>query len=175
MDPSSFLEAWRAATTDKAEYVAALPTWVRAWMAWMGVVLPSCLVFAPFRAEARWVLAALLASQVATHAIGMAFGWNRLWGLAHLLFWSPALALLLARWRGLSWEPQVRGRTLRLTPVLRTWAALTAGTMAISLAAIPGGRALAQLGEPRRGAPEAAEAQSARSEGGERRARSSGS
>ncbi len=134
LDPSSFFEGYRLAMADKAEVVAALPAWVRAWMAWMGIVLPSSLLLAPFRAEARWVLAALVASQIATVAIGMGFGWNRLWGLAHLLFWTPAVALLLARWRNLVWEPRIRGRSLRLTPVLRSWAALTAGTMAISLA-----------------------------------------
>lgn len=118
----------------QAAYVATLPDWVRAWMAWMGLVLPTCLLFAPFRAEARWVLAALLASQLATQAIGLGFGWNRLWGLAHVLFWTPAVVLLWRRWSRLSFEPRLGRRTLHLTPLYRLWAGLTLGTMAISLA-----------------------------------------
>lgn len=100
----------------------------------MGIVLPTCLLFASFRAEARWVLAALLASQLATQTIGVAFGWNRLWGLAHLVCWTPAVVLLWRRWPGLSFTPRVAGRILRLTPIYRLWAGVTLGTMAVSLA-----------------------------------------
>lgn len=133
MSEASLLESYRQAMEAKAVYVAALPAWVRAWMAWMGVVLPSAFLLAPFRAEARWIVAALIASQGATVAIGMAFGWSRLWGLAHVLFWTPVVVLLWRRWPSLAWTPRLRGRRWRLTGVLRVWLALVLGTMTVSL------------------------------------------
>ena len=133
MSEPTFLESYRQAMEAKAAYVALLPGWVRGWMAWMGVVLPSAFLLAPFRAEARWIVAALLGSQATTIAIGMAFGWSRLWGLAHVLFWTPVVVLLWRRWPSLEWTPLLRGRRWRLTGALRVWLALVLGTMTVSL------------------------------------------
>ena len=134
MSETSLLESYRQAMEAKAVYVTALPAWVRGWMAWMGVVLPSAFLLAPFRAEARWIVAALLGSQATTIAIGMAFGWSRLWGLAHVLFWTPVVVLLWRRWPSLVWTPRLRRRRLRLTGALRVWLAVVLGTMSVSLA-----------------------------------------
>jgi len=114
-------------------YVASLPAWVRLWLGWMSAVLPTCVLFVSWRAEARWTLLALLLSLAAANAIGMLFGWSRLWSLAHVLFWTPLVIYLARRWPVLSFRPRIRGRTRELTPLFRIWAALTLGTMGISL------------------------------------------
>jgi len=124
-----YAEAMEARET----YVASLPAWVRLWMGWMSAVLPTCLLFAPWKAEARWTLLALVLSLAAANAIGLLFGWSRLWSLAHVLFWTPLVIYLARRWPKLSFRPRIGGHPRELTPLFRLWAVLTLGTMGISL------------------------------------------
>ncbi|MDP2151698.1 MAG: hypothetical protein Q8K13_18875 [Parvibaculum sp.] len=94
-----FVEAFIAAQEAQDAYVAALPQWVQYWMYWMLAVLGiGSLVFSFFRSEARWLLLAFFLSIVATMGLGMAVGWNKLWGVTHLVFWTPVAVLFIRRW-----------------------------------------------------------------------------
>ena len=99
----------------------------------MGLVLPTCLLFVLWKAEARWTLLAVAVSLFASDLIGVFFGWSRLWGLSHLLFWTPLVVYLVRRWPRLEFQPRLAGRELGLTPLFRSWAVLTVGTMGVSL------------------------------------------
>ena len=35
---------------------------------------------------------------VAAMGLGMTVGWNKLWGVTHLVFWTPAVVLFIRRW-----------------------------------------------------------------------------
>ena len=94
-----FIEAFIAAQAAQDVYVAALPQWVQFWMFWMLAVLGvGSLVFSFFRYEARWLLRAFFLSIVAAMGLGMTIGWNKLWGVTHLVFWTPVVVLFIRRW-----------------------------------------------------------------------------
>ena len=96
---TEFLDAFIAAQAAQDAYVAALPQWVQYWMFWMLAVLGvGSLVFSFFRSEARWLLLAFFLSIVAAMGLGMTIGWNKLWGVTHLVFWTPAVVLFIRRW-----------------------------------------------------------------------------
>ena len=94
-----FIEAFIAAQAAQDVYVAALPQWVQLWMYWMLAVLGvGSLVFSFFRSEARWLLLSFVVTIVATMALGMSVGWNKLWGVTHIVFWTPVVVLFIRRW-----------------------------------------------------------------------------
>lgn len=118
-----FLEALKAAADSQSVYTAALPQWVQLWMNWMGLVLAlGSLVFAFFKVEARWLLLAFVVSIIATMALGMAIGWNGLWGITHLVFWTPVVIYM---WRRLP--------VINTNSVYGIWYLLALATMIISL------------------------------------------
>ena len=95
---TEFLDAFIAAQAAQDAYVAALPQWVQYWMFWMLAVLGSgSLVFSFFGSEARWLLLAFFLSIVAAMGLGMTIGWNKLWGVTHLVFWTPVVVLFIRR------------------------------------------------------------------------------
>lgn len=119
-----FLEALKAAVASQSAYTAALPQWVTMWMNWMLVVLAiGSLVFSFFRVEARWLFLAFVLSIIATMALGMTIGWNRLWGVTHLIFWTP-VAIYMYR----------RLPAINTNSVYGIWYLLALATMIISLA-----------------------------------------
>lgn len=121
---SEFMNALAEASAAQDAYIAALPLWVHYWMYWMLAVLGlGSLVFSFFRSEARWLLAAFLASGVAAMGLGMTIGWNKLWGVTHLVFWTPVALLFIRRWG------QVDKRS-----VYGIWFVLALATMIVSLA-----------------------------------------
>ena len=118
-----FMEALQAAQASQDAYVATLPQWVRLWMMWMTLVLGlGALVFSFVRAEARWLLLAMVAAMVSTMALGMAVGWNKLWGIVHLVFWTPVAVYYIRRW------PAVEKKS-----VFGVWFVLALATMIVSL------------------------------------------
>lgn len=117
------MEALQAASAAQDAYVATLPVWVRYWMYWMLAVLGlGSLVFSFFRSEARWLLLAMVVMFPATIALGMYAGWNKLWGVTHLVLWTPVAVLFIRRW------PQIDKRS-----VYGVWFVLALATMLISL------------------------------------------
>ncbi len=104
-------------------YVSTLPLWVQWWMNWMGVVLfLGSLIFAFFGVEARWLLLAMFLTIPATFLIGYAAGWNNLWGITHLILWTPAAIYMTRR------LPQIEKKS-----VYGVWYALALATLWISL------------------------------------------
>lgn len=121
---ADFMQSMQAAQAAQDAYVATLPEWVRMWMYWMlGVLGIGGLVAAIFKVEARWALLAFVLALPATMFIGMNFGWNKLWGAAHLVFWTPAAIYMIRRWPAID-KMSIYG----------VWYAAALGTMLISLA-----------------------------------------
>tara|TARA_R110002110_G_scaffold18212_3_gene76717 strand:- start:1844 stop:2251 length:408 start_codon:yes stop_codon:yes gene_type:complete len=120
---AEFWEALQAANLAQGAYVATLPQWVQYWMYWLGAVLAlGSLVFSIFRIEARWLLLAFVLSVITTTAIGMTVGWNKLWGVTHLVFWTPVVIYFIRRW------PLIDKRS-----VYGVWFVLALATMIVSL------------------------------------------
>ncbi len=120
---SEFMNALAEASAAQDAYIAALPLWVHYWMYWMLAVLGlGSLVFSFTRSEARWLLAAFLVSGVAAMGLGMTVGWNKLWGVTHLVFWTPVVIYYIRRW------PLVEKRS-----VFGVWFVLALATMIVSL------------------------------------------
>jgi len=78
---------------------ATAPRWVQIWLTVLVGIFAAGLLFVWWRVEARWAVGGFLA-MVATGATLSQAGFPVLVGLAallHLIFWSPALYLLLTR------------------------------------------------------------------------------
>ena len=71
------------------------PLWLQAWLFWM-FILNSLAVAFWRRREGRWVLLAWLLNLTFMPLLYEAFGYVRLLGLSHILFWTP-LVIALAR------------------------------------------------------------------------------
>jgi len=97
------------------EGIANSPTWVKAWIGFMMGTFLVGLVFAIKHVQARWVMGFILAGfgtmSVLTNGMGM-LAFSGLIALIHIIFWIPALSILLknrtfskestkfARWTG---------------------------------------------------------------------------
>ena len=92
-------------------------------MNWMGIVLfLGSLIFAFVGVEARWLLLAMFLTIPATFLIGYAVGWNNLWGITHLILWTP-VAIYMAR----------RFSQIEVKSVYGVWYVLALATLWISL------------------------------------------
>lgn len=76
--------------------IAAQPWWLLAWIVWLTAVNAAGLLFAA-ETEARWALAALVASWVGIWILFQFAGFTRLLGLAHVVFWTPLVVYLYGR------------------------------------------------------------------------------
>lgn len=76
--------------------ILSQPWWLLIWIAWLGTVNALSLAFLS-EVEARWTLAAFLASFVFMSILYQVNGYNRLLGLAHVVFWTPLVIYLYAR------------------------------------------------------------------------------
>jgi len=96
--------------------------WLQAWLAWMGFINVIGGLYFIHRVEAKWVLLAMLGNVVVMNWLFMEFGYQRILGLAHVIFWTPLLVYL---WRRRDrWEmSQLSGK----------WLAVLFATNAISL------------------------------------------
>ncbi len=97
-------EATHAAATLN-EAIAAGPLWLRAWIALLILTHVASLVFVfgrvdgklTFRPECAAIIASFIAAALAMDWIYQSYGYVRLLGLAHLIFWTPAYAWVIAR------------------------------------------------------------------------------
>lgn len=83
-----------------AEGQANSPPWVKVWLPIMLGTFALGLVFAWKRIEARWVVGCVIAGFVAMGILVGGLGMPQLSGfiaLLHLIFWTPALVVLLRR------------------------------------------------------------------------------
>ncbi len=72
--------------------------------------------------EARWLLLSFVVTIIATMALGMSVGWNKLWGVTHLIFWTPVVVYYIKRW------PQIEKKS-----VYGVWFVAALATMIVSL------------------------------------------
>lgn len=80
------------------EEMTTTPAWVRYWMMFMGLSFIAGLLFVWKHPVARWVVGGMILSVIAGNLITPALGLTKLNGLIsllHIVFWSPALYLLL--------------------------------------------------------------------------------
>ena len=88
------LELW------DAEGQANAPAWIRIWLMFLLAVFALGLLFVWRRVEARWVVGGFLATIPATMLLTGPLGaapLSGLFALMHVVFWSPALYILLTR------------------------------------------------------------------------------
>lgn len=75
------------------------PFWLQAWIGWLVLVN----VFGAFifvrRPEAKWVLIAMAGNAVFMNWLFAEYGYQRILGLAHVVFWTPLLGYLWLRRR----------------------------------------------------------------------------
>lgn len=76
------------------EYILGYPLWLQVWIAWMGLVNFGAIVFLR-RVQARWALAAFASAALFMEVLFRVNGFNRLLGLAHVVFWTPLVVYLL--------------------------------------------------------------------------------
>ncbi len=77
------------------------PVWLQAWVGWMVFVnLVGSIIFLGARVEAKWVLLAFLGAALSMEAMYQQFGYQRILGLAHVIFWTPLVIYLWRRHQG---------------------------------------------------------------------------
>lgn len=78
--------------------MAAAPTWVKIWIGFMALSFFSGILFIKNHSIARWVVGGFVIGLIASKLITTQLGLQPLSGLIalyHLIFWTPALILLL--------------------------------------------------------------------------------
>ena len=93
------LEAFQAFDAD----VQKLPDWVQIWMDIIGfsllISIVTLLVGSSTRKLGLTVLATIVATVVVMVFMHAQMGMVRLLGIAHIIFWTPLVFILLKRWR----------------------------------------------------------------------------
>ncbi len=77
--------------------IMAQPLWLQAWVGWMVLVNFGGAVVFIKRPEAKWVLAAIISAALFMEYLFGQFGYQRILGLAHVVFWTPLMIYLWAR------------------------------------------------------------------------------
>lgn len=120
IDPA--FTSWAEAAAGKAAYVQALPDWVFSWMTWMRFVFFSSIWFAWKHNDARLTLATGFLSLQAAILVAYFVGWGLLWGITHLVLWTPLLLYVY-----INREPFSSGNAHSL------WQRVLIGTIIVSL------------------------------------------
>jgi hypothetical protein len=79
------------------DHIANEPLWLQAWINWMVLVNVGGLLFAWSRVEPRWVVLAFLGSAITMNYLFGLYGYEKILGLAHVIFWTPLLIYLYRR------------------------------------------------------------------------------
>lgn len=77
------------------DFIMAEPLPLKAWVFVLMIMNTLSIVFVK-RVEARWVLAAWILNMVFMSFLLTQFGYTRMLGLSHIVFWTP---LLIYLWR----------------------------------------------------------------------------
>ena len=100
------------------------PTWVLVWVNAMVSVLALSIAFSFSYREARWILLGVTLGMLGTIGAYALFGFTRLLGLGHILFWTPTLIYIVT----------VRGWKTYHKTLFSRWLILAAIIIGISLA-----------------------------------------
>ena len=107
-----------------AEMTANSPRWVLIWVNVMVIILALAIPFSFSYREARWILLGSVLGMLGTVAAYGLFGFTRLMGLGHILFWTPTLIYIIT----------VRGWKTYHKTLFSRWMILAAIIIGISLA-----------------------------------------
>ncbi len=78
------------------EHIATQPSWIQIWLLILSVTNLAAVIFAFFDRRAHWVLTAMLAVMIVMPEMFDRFGYTRILGLTHVIFWTP---LVIYLWR----------------------------------------------------------------------------
>jgi len=76
------------------EHMMTSPTWVVVWMGIMGLLHIGAIPLAIKDWRPRWMVIAMAANLVFMSALFHTYGYTRILGLSHVIFWTPLLAYL---------------------------------------------------------------------------------
>jgi hypothetical protein len=107
-----------------AEMTANSPLWVGIWVNFMVAVLALAIPFSFAQKEARWILLGAVLGMAGTIIAYSQFGFTRILGVGHILFWSPTLVYMLG----------LRGRGVGRQTLFGKWLFAAILVMGISLA-----------------------------------------
>jgi len=79
------------------QHLLAQSPLVIGWVAWLVILNLGAVVFIWNRVEARWALAAMLVNMPFMNMLFYYFGYTRILGLSHIIFWTPLLVYLWRR------------------------------------------------------------------------------
>lgn len=87
------------------EAIAMQPTWLKSWMYLLGATNLAAVIFLAKRVDGKWrprlealvILISFLAAATFMEWLFEQYGYVRLLGLAHLVFWTPAYVWILSR------------------------------------------------------------------------------
>lgn len=79
------------------DFILQEPIWLRSWLFWLMFINTASVIFAFTRKEAHWVLTAWLANLLFMPMLFAEFGYTRILGLSHIVFWTPLLVYLWRR------------------------------------------------------------------------------
>ena len=85
-----------AAVQSLNEAIMMQPLWLQVWVGWMVVVNILGAIMFISRQEAKWVLVAMAGNIVLMNWLFAVYGYQRILGLAHVVFWTP---LVIYLWR----------------------------------------------------------------------------
>ena len=85
------------------EHMMASPTWVVVWMGIMGLLHIVAIPLAIKDWRPRWMVIAMAMNLVFMSALFHKFGYTRILGLSHVIFWTPLLAYL---WKSRNNHPE---------------------------------------------------------------------
>ena len=108
-----------------AAQMATISTPVGYWMIRMRAILLSSLLFAWKHKEARWAVGAIVMTRISTIVIFILWANVHLFGIAHLIWWTPLLVYLLK-----SYQLQEK---FRQWSFVRVWHHLLCATITVSL------------------------------------------
>lgn len=106
-----------------SEFIANSPTWVVIWVYFMTAILALAIPFSFQYREARWILLGIVLGMIGTLVAYAAFGFTRLTGLGHIVFWSVTLIYMVT----------VRGRGHYEKTLFSKWILLAAFVIGASL------------------------------------------
>ena len=107
-----------------AEMQANSPIWVIVWVNAMVAILALAIPFSFTFREARWILLGSVLGMIGTMVAYSLFGFTRLLGLGHIIFWTPTLIYIIT----------VRGWKTYSQTLFSRWLIVAALVIGISLA-----------------------------------------
>lgn len=106
------------------EMEANSPAWVIVWVNFMVAILAVAIPFSFSYREARWILLGSVLGMIGTIVAYSLFGFTRLLGLGHIIFWTPTLIYIIT----------VRGWKTYHKTLFSRWLVVAAIVIGISLA-----------------------------------------